>query len=541
MRDSTLFSAILFVILTGSVSTAAGTPSSSDTSTAKIKQAPSALDSAMAEIDSLRKTADSLRSGTTNLKVLLADSSKTIKSLKHMIWETNLLPTVVFDFLTKNTSGLDAVSDLSQGSFYRIEVTNLNQNLYNVSIKTRDTTFKSQPLSIPGITGVNYDSIESIVKSMSPASLASIVEPSLSKIGTTTTSSVMPVPDSVKAANIEKDNEETISNLLYNSLPQYQNRLDSILFYCDSYKLRSLVADTTTEFYRQFPTTSPLVADGAYSAIGTIRSGLETLYSQTGTKYMDYQSNVLSLAEAISSDSTLKHEDQKIRNSYETLLSTIQSTSAGLSPDTVYKYISSLISFENNSSYNYISLPIQFLGDQETDSITITPTSSNLNPQTFSTQFTFPTNGHFFAGVSVGAYVSNLKDEAYSTQTTISQGDTTYQLVAEKPGDEIGLNSMLNLGNDFFGASDVYWQVGFGAAASITNIIRPRFLFNVGFGFGRKDLILVSVGGIAGDFNVLSSAYKVNQSYTTAPQSAVVSQLKAGCFISLSYLFLQQR
>jgi len=81
---------------------------------------------------------------------------------------------VSFNFKDKTITG--SLEDLKRGDYYNVEITNINMNLYKVSINNSDTTLESG-LTLPSFGSFGTDALSSLLSSLSKLGGATSVLP----------------------------------------------------------------------------------------------------------------------------------------------------------------------------------------------------------------------------------------------------------------------------------------------------------------------------------------------------------------------------
>lgn len=76
-----------------------------------------------------------------------------------------------------------------------------------------------------------------------------------------------------------------------------------------------------------------------------------------------------------------------------------------------------------------------------------------------------------------------------------------------------------------------------GAGVSVSNIVEPRALFGGGMSFGKKHMLAIDLGAIAGYADKKSNQIREGEDYLSVPSTIVVSRTGLGAFISIGYLY----
>jgi hypothetical protein len=151
----------------------------------------------------------------------------------------------------------------------------------------------------------------------------------------------------------------------------------------------------------------------------------------------------------------------------------------------------------------------------------------------------FPHKIKSYTSVGLSYYASTLYDKAYSTTKTIINDSTNHFKFTEEEDNnfELGLAALLRYGrkskkHNFGGHFSV------GAGVSLTNTIKPRFLFGGGFSIGKKHMLAVDLGGIVGYVDTLSKTIDLKKTdYPEKPETITVSKVGFGRFLSIGYIY----
>jgi hypothetical protein len=482
------------------------------------------------------------------------------------LYAQDTIKTFYINFKGKTISNFNCLDNIKKGDLYRIQIDGINQFLYNIKIAVNDTILQSGALAVPTLTGFNTSVISSLVSQLGSGGLISYAV-------TKTTTSSKEVKEN--AASKDKTNENltkgfkpnislrhtikkvtsviktkiyiTDSLILNNkkllhdyddSLYSYKTKYEEHILNYNRYLLRAFIADSGSKLYNQFNMNDAV--ENAYIDFNNIRQRLHILYDSSSNHYNNYIKEIAKYDKIIAGKDSLKNDDKNIKDCYTGLMLAIKNYENIVSPDSIFKYMKELINTENNSSFTYLTMPMQFSKDRTDVAISIIPKGNDYGLQTYSMKLTFPMNKLFYAGISTGFYGTTLHDEAFSSKKIISQGDTSYSIVKENSGNcEIGLCSMVKIGYYIHKIlnQDVSLQFGFGPGISIQNKMKPRFLLGGGLAIGSSNMLLFSLGAIIGSVDVLSSVYDQNQTYSSVQQGVTSGCTLTKLYWSLEYLF----
>lgn len=222
------------------------------------------------------------------------------------------------------------------------------------------------------------------------------------------------------------------------------------------------------------------------------------------------------------------------------MLITLADALSSISADKTNELFSTIVLLENNTNNTYTSLPIQFTGEQAKVKISIIPRDEKYNLQSYYTQIVYPQKIPNYIVVGLSLYGSSLYDKAYSIVETKGT-DTIYNIKKEENTSkgEIGIAALIHYGtilneND---TAKLGAHVSLGAGISISDIIKPRFLFGGGLSYGEKHKFTFDCGIIVGYVNELSSNWNLSQPYPIKPEDITVLKIGVGIFWSIGYVY----
>lgn len=442
--------------------------------------------------------------------------------------------TIALDFNCANLSSAQEIKmdDINEGDFFIIRITNINLNLYKVSITTKDTVL-SKPQVLPTFGNIDLDALSKAFAGLSPinTSVSQISQPVQTLDGKGLAQRIEFAPSN--------DNEKLIldsmdKNLAY--LKTANQNLNDIVLTIDELKLRVyklrlnslMLNNPTTEF--DFTT--------ALNDVERIRTNILTLKSSIEDNKLKYEKISKEHQPIILSKPVLVTNDKKIKDLYSQIIAANSELFSSISADKTLELLLSIVLIQNNSSNIYTSLPIQFLGEQTKVKITITPREDKFNLQSYSTQITYPDKIQRYSVVGLSFYQSWLRDSTYSVINTLTSDTTSsYSFVAEDGiNTEVGIAALLHYGGKF-NNSDLGAHFAIGVGVPISNKFKPRLLMGGGLSYGGKHMVTIDGGLIIGYVDRLSSAINLTQSYTEIPENISVSKLAYKNFFSIGYIY----
>lgn len=468
-----------------------------------------------------------------------------------------------FDFQTKtlDNNSYQRLQALKPGDLYRVSIENINMNLYKVSINKRDSSSTSA-LVMPTFGSFGIDALGSLVGSLTTGGL--IGGPMLANAHQLAATSVQSNFKQMLKGN------DFVADFNQNFPPQqHQHYSDQIIIagimfayeteLKDNYKqlntlkirCEQLIVDynkLVVQAQIEYPTNNNalffqpglLNLDNLYSGFNGIRRDLNSLNDQIDQASVNYSQKIKPFTSIIQKNKDLSASDKKLKGADSLFNKTVAKALEVVSPDSILKFTMTIANVQNAATRRYETLPFQFLKDQGTLDLNITPRADNSPLQPYFTSITFPVKQREFWGVSTGMYIGTLYNRAYSTEKSVNaQGDTAYVIRSEKPSKfEFGINAMVRYGRNFNARQDdLYWQVGFGPGVTVSDKVRARLLLGAGIAKGKRHKLLFDFGAIAGYTDQLSVLYKENDTYTIAPGPLVVDHLHVGGYFSIGYLF----
>lgn len=444
------------------------------------------------------------------------------------------LRTIQIDFSSKAIPTLN-VNDIQHGAYYQIKINNINQNLYKVSLTSIDTVL-SKPQQTPTFGDFNLDALSKVISGISSLSTSITQTESLQTI--TEAFSIVKSKDlfaaPVVAANkgiVDRmEQEKNALSLAKQSIEQITIRIDSLKLEVYKLKLNS---------YKISNPSSAFNFNHALTDLEKIRKDISDLKVVITTKMNSYEAFSISNKATIANNADLMSNDKSIKEAYEKFLSAIADSLTSISSDKANELLSSIVFVENNAGNIYTSMPIQYLGEQAKVQISITPREEKYNLHSYYTQLVFPQIIKPYTVVGLSFYGSSLYDKAYSTiKTKINDSTSNYKFLEENSSEaELGIAALLRYGKKWDNNNTFGTHLSIGAGISISNKIKPRFLFGGGLSFGKKHMLAFDFGGIVGYVDRLSNTIDLNKIYPEKPENITVSKIGIGAFISMGYIY----
>jgi hypothetical protein len=446
------------------------------------------------------------------------------------VMETIEMKTIQIDFRNKKfVDGFqDSLASIQQGDFFCIEIDNINLNLYNVTIGKTDSAV-SKPLQVPSFTTLGITDFTKLLISPFGSTIAPMEYAELK----TPTEGGNPDVDSLFRATF---------NSLYKDISRLQeikHGIDSTVFKYNKYLIKAQLEDIDTA--KNFePSWTSLVT--LYRTLDSLRTLIYNLNKDATINSQTYNIARIdqTFIKAIKNDSTTyKPFDSYLIQNFGALTASTSQTIDSLSAQKTFQYMSTLAGAKNNESSIYKSLPYQFKNEQTSLNIKIQPKPTSSLLQSYETVLTLPIENRMIWGISSGFYWGyQMPNQAYSFK---HNADSTYSLIPEETAStEIGLNAMVHFGYQIARIRKIPkigLELGFGPGLSISDKIRPRLMGSIGLTIGNRNELLIDWGAIYGYVDKLSNAFDTSSHYITQPGNPVVSSLKQGWFLSVSYLF----
>lgn len=451
-----------------------------------------------------------------------------------------------FDFEKKKFADPSKFDNLKRGDFYKLKITNINMNLYKISVDKSDSVIKSD-LKTPDFGMFNIDALVKLAAGLSPfGGIAAAFDNEISR-------TLKSRNDYMQAIELPEDLVSTPANPIADQMNKEKEQIqdfsarlttikaeiDAINFDVAKYLLASKIelkssANTTALGNGSFNFSNALLR------IEKVRSDIKALQTEASRKKNDYDKFYEANKKKIDADKDYKENDGKIKDAYAAVIKSCEEALVSTNAEKANQLLSLIVLQDNNASFEYNSIPMQFNGDAGSLKITISPRSDDFKLQTYKTELKFPKPLLTYVGIGMSFYLSGLYDNAYSIKTLKIDSLTTHALVEENvTKNEIGTAFILRYGRKFDENTPVGVHVSFGPALSISNKVKARVVLGGGISFGKKHMIVIDGGFIGGYVDRLSKAYNnyATEFYSEKPEQTTVSVLKASGFASIGYMY----
>jgi hypothetical protein len=458
--------------------------------------------------------------------------------------------TMEINFKTKEVISLP--ESINKYDFYRLKISNINLNLYKVSIDHKDSSVNST-VEFPTFEAMGLDGLTKMLANLTPLTSISQVAKTLGKDKEKFTDLTL----EQKTMEINRENgimdkgelltitinknviEEINKNIYY--LQQQGYRLKKFNFSFDSLNLK--VQNLYLSYFASDPAVGSLLRNNLkYSDILSTSQMYQTkirtfidMLEKSSLSYLDFFSKNKPV---INADTSLRNTDKALKVAYAATIDSAYKMYQIFGTKNVSEWLTSIIHLENNCNTDYLSLPFQLKGDMTTLNVSIEQKKDEYGLPKYQTDLFFPTNQKMFIGTGISFYWSTLHNEAYSVKaTTIDSLTTNYSIVSENsPKMEIGIATLLHFGgkvkNSNLGLSGTI-----GPAISISPIVKPRLTIGAGISYGKRQMVAIDFLGIGGFVDKKSEVYSVNEIYNVKPEQITVSKLSFGWGISLGYIY----
>ncbi len=434
---------------------------------------------------------------------------------------------ICIDFKNKKIGQLP--QKMNQGDFYQLRIENINQNRWKVALTSKDSILDTSK-SLPKFGDVKLDAITQLVGSLQDITSSTLAVQEEVK----TIFQEGSLLDLKKSAIISPhDRVGELLNQEKKTLENYLKAQKDLLGAIDQIKF-DIGIKQLAGVDQNGQVTSSVDFSDVLKKIIELRKKVDALYLKIKKAQERYEAMSKKERPIIVKHPDLKKADETLKKSYSQFLTTTLKIKEDINADKAIALLKSAL-FVRNKKEPYLSMPIQFNGDQAEVKVNFTPRKEEFNLDAYEMSFRFPTQKHFYWSVGASFYLANLSDERFSSRD--SSG--VFRLVAEEnQGFEIGTASLLRFGyKNVLGIQDVGFHGSLGVGVSIAENIRPRILTGVGFAFGKKHSFTVDFGGIVGFVSRKSNAFEVNETFASKPENVTITQLAVGGFVALGYLF----
>jgi hypothetical protein len=471
-------------------------------------------------------------------------------------YETYKIPKeVIFDFKTKLMAFPKGSQCLRRGDAIRIKVVNFNPFLYQVSINGSDSNYSAVIDNNNLLSAfTSLSNISSIVGGLASVSGSS---PGGGSTGGAVNTTYM-LTTGGKTTDTSKP--ETKAYMFQPALENlFKRHIVMIGTFSSRFRiLRSTINNTLYEWDRRFrsqrylyPTCQEfeqLASSGQEISdeFKKVQDTVNTLYTDIGNSQRDYLNALAAYSDAIRkpnlNQGDNRFRDSLIRTYYNNAANNINICDSLLSYK-ILTVVEETIDRMKDVQPCYTSTPIILQGDSKLVTLTFSPWSDSLKLPVYpATSFELPWAQQIIWGVSGGIYGASLSGTNYAVQPNYSSTDTTYTILKDKGGSgEFGIDALAyvawHLHPDQFEYYN-YLGVAFGAALSIEASPKPRVLLGVSFETGRTNRLLLTMGGLAGYTQTISSAYQPGTVYSFQPAGYTTNTIKEGFFLSVNYSFI---
>ncbi|WP_018342823.1 hypothetical protein [Cytophaga aurantiaca] len=458
--------------------------------------------------------------------------------------------TIKLNFQTKHFDGMDNLEKIKRGEFYQLKITNINLNLYKVSIETKDTIITST-LTFPTFDMANLGGIEDVLSNLSQIAFAEILAPNkisdekkqkkIDSIFFNTKSNAVLKDTSIKNIIKTKILEEKI--FLENEIRTIKTdkvTIEKITLSIQKKILSYSILDTLSTYYKSLSTGINI------DKILTETDQLRLKIQQISTDLDKHKVNYLTFTSdeqvkiKIKNDTELKDADSLLLESFNSTIKLVDELYESISNDKIMSWLTILINKDNNKR-PYISLPQQLNGSETSLKISIIPHKEDSGLPSYMTTIKFPQRKRTYVGIGMGFYGATFKSNTYSTSATvIDSAHTNYKVVNENnQRGEIGLVTLLHFGwrpcknHDWFALN-----LSTGPALSFTTTVKPRIALGGGVAFGRNQQMLsINALYMAGYVDQKSNVYDTNTTYNYKPENVTVNKLAGAFGLSLGYIY----
>ncbi|NOY51924.1 MAG: hypothetical protein GXO88_15345 [Chlorobi bacterium] len=430
---------------------------------------------------------------------------------------------IKLDFKNKTIENLPL--KIQNGSFYRLEIDDINLNLYKIELNVSDTQIE-KPLEIPSFANLNIDAIKGLMDGLAKLNIEASAEVKKDTENGNNDSSYMPkllYPKFKKFTEALNDNSLRLLELS-NSVNRLANE---IRFHLLKYNYLDKPEDL-----KKFDTK------GNKERLHSKRTELGILKYKIDSSNASYIMFSAENADTIKANLNLKVIDGQLKTMWTQLQVQVKDVLNNIDPDKIDSIFQRIVLMDNNLDYCYKSMPFQFRDDQASLTIKITPRSENTYLQPFNAEYKFPIKRKAYFGVGVSFYYSGLRNDAWSIASYKQDTTTMYRIVKENGGKgEVGTVALVHAGTIVYDKINLGINASFGPGISFTKTVRPRLLAGVGLSFGHKHMFMVDGGIAAGYVDKLSTVFSNDYISDVKPENISVSKTQISYFFSIGYLF----
>lgn len=426
---------------------------------------------------------------------------------------------IKIDFKTKEICIPDNCS-LKEVEFLQVKICNINLNLYNVSINTKDTTL-SKPQQTPSFGLLPTDDLLKFIPAI--GDFATVINEIESALG--------------KAFGPQKESDLISSGIQLEAdkMSSFKSEVVVNLADIDNFKLN--IYSKRLKYYKLEHERPAFNYEEELEIAQNIRGSVFALVdkiAESENGYLKFFAN--------NRDTIIKKYpelDKLIKEGYKALSTAVSAAAASISAEKTMELLESLVFLENNSNTTFTSLPFQFNGEQTLIRVSIQPKEERFKLQGYQTKLTIPAKIKPYTVVGMSFFASSLYDEAFTTvETQVNDTTSVFTFVDEENGSaEIGLAALLRYGTKINDSNNIGCHFSFGTGVSLSRKVKPRLMLGGGISFGKKHMVAVDAGLVIGFVDRLSNAIDLTKEYPQKPETLTVARLKAGGFLSLGYAY----
>lgn len=450
---------------------------------------------------------------------------------------------IAIDFQSKSIT-LPPKENLRKNKDIQIKVKNLPTNTYKVSINKNDSIFNvgNPP---PLFSALNFgSSFNSLLSSLAPNSVQSVVSVKKSVTPPTGTETFM-FNDETKL--ISPKTKTLIVDPCYSSeaLPLFNHikkaRLDIFNFH---YSFRDEVVKMADELLYEVSAGS--LTDAAKfqtraQAIVSKKLDKDKELESIFVKYYD-ETLIINNYEVLANCAALKTADSMLsayKRNFNLFLSNFDSLFNTKLIANTYKQLNT-----PKPPNEFLSLPFHAKSDITKFTIDITGIDPTKPIQNYNTTIELEKYPNRMWAFTTGIFASGLSNDNYSILTNTQQNasninklDTTGYTIISEGSQKVsaGINALLHVGSYFNSSSEVGAFLAFGPGLTFEKNPQLRIMGGAGLVFGRTNKVALTFGWTGGPVKRLASSYNTTNVYNPAPQEITRDLFKGSWFASIGY------
>lgn len=399
---------------------------------------------------------------------------------------------IKIDFLDKKVN-TNELCKIKEGDFYRLVIDNLNLNLFRVQVNYSDTIY-SKPLETPTFASFELDAITKAISSLSDLSTSvNKSKDAFNKALDTLNNTTLGFPKNLRDGKNDYErlkvriNQENVClKKINDTIKDISYKLDNLKLSVYLFKLESLKLEGSNDSFN--------LEEAVNQSLG-IRSGIMRLKAESNENRNNFDSDYEKYSEDIRKKEDIKKAISALNEAYDKLITTLDKAIVEVNADNINTLLSQVVLIENNSNNTYKSVPMQFNGEQAILEYKIIPRDEKYLLQSYSAKILFPKRKSYYFSVGLSFYGSSLYDKAYSSIGTTINDTIKYRVIKEDDlNAEIGIASLIRIGKKFDKCDCWGFHLNFGPGISISNNIKPRLLFGMGFSLGNRHNINMDLG-----------------------------------------------